>query len=70
MFDKLTYSTPNFNLPMLYEMAERFGFKVDTRGIYPTMIMGQKAARYTTHRDALNFIGVSMNFVSPSKYSY
>jgi len=40
-------------------MAERFGFIVDVRGPFPTMIKGQRAARYTSHRDALDFISVT-----------
>jgi len=49
----------NYNLPLLYEMAERFGFVVDRRAVWPIMICGQRAAEYRTHRDALNFVSIS-----------
>lgn len=52
----------NPNIPALYEAAERFGFIVDTRGVYPTMIRGVKAAQYRTHRDMLKFISVSQEY--------
>lgn len=57
--------TPNPRLDLLYQAAEKFGFIVDTRGVYPTMIRGQKAAQYTTHRDMLNFISVM--YVAPTE---
>jgi hypothetical protein len=40
----------------LYEMALRFGFRIDTRGIYPIMIKGQCAKTFYSRRDAYNFI--------------
>ena len=55
----------NFNLPLLYEMAKRFNFRIDTRGIYPTMIRGQKAARYESHIDAIRFVAVA--FITPEQ---
>jgi len=54
----------NYNLEALYSMAKTFDFIVDTRGIYPTMIKGQKAAKYTTHKDAINFVSVSWYYVN------
>jgi hypothetical protein len=48
----------NFNMEMLLEMADRFGFVVDVRGAWPIMIQGMRTLEYRTHRDALHFIAV------------
>ena len=54
---------PNFNLPLLFEAADRFGFAVDIRGVFPIMIMGLKAAEYRSHRDMIRFISIHVESV-------
>jgi hypothetical protein len=48
----------NFNMALLLEMADRFKFVVDVRGVWPIMIQGMRTLEYRTHRDALHFISV------------